>query len=95
MLVGLDEKEGNEDTLTLVGEFLSTKMELTSVNINTQARRLGRIARGANKPRPILMSLGSQMDKASVTANRAKLSGTTQCTSIMISPKSKGLQRGS
>ena len=75
VLVGLDEKEGNEDTLTLVGEFLSTKMELTSVNI-TQARRLGRIARGANKPRPILMTLGSQMDKATVTANRAKLSGT-------------------
>ena len=71
MLDGIDELH----ILTLVGKFLSTKMELTSVNI-TQACRLRRIARGANKPRPILMTLGSWMDKATVTATQAKLSGT-------------------
>ena len=75
VVVGLDEDEENEDTPTLLSEFLCTKMELTSVNI-TQARRLGKKARENNKPRPILMTLGSHLDKTTVTANRAKLSGT-------------------
>ena len=75
VVVGLNEDEENEDIPTLLSEFLCTKMKLTSVNI-TQARRLGKKARENNKPRPILMTLGSHLDKTTVTANRSKLSGT-------------------
>ena len=74
MFVGLDESD-NEDTPTVVNNFLETKVELSSMNM-VKAQRLGKRQAVPSKPMPILVTFHSHKEKGSVLAKKSSLAGT-------------------
>ena len=49
VITGIQEAQPNEDTSTIVSEFLNSRMDITSIKIS-QARRLGRSQLPTHKP---------------------------------------------
>ena len=74
VFVSLDESD-NEETPTVVNNFLETKIELSSINI-VKARRLGKRQAAPSKPRPILVTFHLHKEKGSVLAKKSSLAGT-------------------
>ena len=75
VITGIQEALPNEDTPTIVSEFLNSRMGITSIKIS-QARRLGRSQLSTHKPRPILATFHSHSDKSQVLSKRASLAGS-------------------
>ena len=74
VFIGIQEAQLNEDTSTIVKEFLEFRMGITSVKI-AQACRLGRRQPSTQKSRPILATFHSQSNKSQVLSKRASLAG--------------------
>jgi hypothetical protein len=75
VITGLQEAQPNEDTSTIVSEFLNSKMGISTVKIS-HARRLGRRQQPSHRSRPILASFHSYSDNSQVLSKRATLTGS-------------------
>ena len=75
MFFGIQEVRPNEDTPTIVNEFLESRLDITSIKI-AHASRLGRRLLSTRKLRPILVTFHSKRDKNQVILKHATLAGS-------------------